>query len=129
MTMDEAIVSGILEIILYAQEMDTLVAFYRDKLGLAVRYPVGVADYSGQMWVELDAGACVLALHGGGQRRQGADAPKIVFRVAAMDRARATLSARGVALSEVRSPAPGKLVCDGVDPEGNRFSLEATEQD
>jgi catechol 2,3-dioxygenase-like lactoylglutathione lyase family enzyme len=124
--MNDTMVQGIMEIIIYAQEMNTLVAFYRDKLGLRVRYPAALADYSDQMWVELDAGTCVLALHGGGQRRLGVDAPKIVFRVVEMERARATLSARGVVLSDVRAPAPGKLVCDGTDPEGNRFSLEAT---
>lgn len=32
---------------------------------------------------------------------------------------------RGVSMGEVRSPATGVLVCDGVDPEGNRFSLES----
>ena len=125
--MKEEIICGIMEIIVYAEEMDTLVTFYRDRLGLPVRYPAGLADYGDQMWVELDAGACVLALHGGGQRRLGADAPKIVFRVDNMDHAREVLVGRGVTLDEVRSPAPGMLVCDGADPEGNRFSLESNE--
>lgn len=37
---------------------------------------------------------------------------------------REELLRRGASMGELRSPAPGVLVCDGVDPEGNRFSLE-----
>ena len=84
--MHEDVIRGIMEIIVYAEEMSSLVAFYHDRLGLPVRYPAGLTDYGDQMWVELDAGNCVLALHGGGQRRLGADAPKIVFRVDDMTR-------------------------------------------
>jgi hypothetical protein len=54
----------------------------------------------------------------------GKDAPKVVFRVADIEAARNALLERDVALSEVRSPAPDVFVCDGVDPEGNRFSIE-----
>ena len=75
----------------------------------------------------MDSGACTLALHAGGQRRQGADAPKIVFRVPDLAAARKALLVRGVLMGEMRSPAPGIQVCDGVDPEGHRFSIEAHE--
>jgi predicted enzyme related to lactoylglutathione lyase len=115
---------GLLEVILYVQDMQAQVSFYRDKLGLVVKEPRGIQDYSDVYWVELDTGACTLALHGGGQRRQGPDAPKFVFRVADVEATRSGLESRGVALGELRSPAPGVWVCDGVDPEGNKFSIE-----
>jgi len=63
-------------------------------------------------------------LHGGGERRIGKDAPKIVFRVTDIEAARVDLMERDVPLTEVRSPAPGVLVCDAGDPEGNSFSIE-----
>jgi catechol 2,3-dioxygenase-like lactoylglutathione lyase family enzyme len=116
---------GLLKVILYVQDMDAQVRFYRDVLGLRVMQPQGVHDFSDQFWVELDTGACALVLHGGGQRRLGADSPKLAFGVADMAAARDELLKRGARLGAVRSPAPGVQVCDGLDPEGNPFSLDA----
>lgn len=73
----------------------------------------------------LNTGACVLALHGGGQKRLGADAPKLVFGVDDIQAARIELVKRGVKIGDVRSAAPGVWVCDGEDPEGNKFSIES----
>lgn len=120
---------GLMEVILYVQAMDAQVAFYRDALGLRVKEPAGVGDLSQAHWVELETGACTLALHGGGQRRFGADAPKIVFRVADARAAREELVGQGVPMGEIRSPSPGVLVCDGLDPEGNRFSVESRQME
>ncbi len=117
-------VGELMEVILYVQDMGRQVSFYRDLLGLKVKEPQGVQDLDGQYWVELDTGACILALHAGGQRRQGQDAPKIVFRVADVPTARRELLQQGVPMGELRSPAPGVQVCDGLDPEGNKFSVE-----
>lgn len=117
----------LMEVILYVENMNTQVAFYNDKLGFKVSYPHGVDDYNDQMWVTLDTGSCTLALHGGGKRRLGTDAPKIVFRVEDILAAREELLHRGVELGEVRSAAPGVWVCDGEDPEGNKLSIESHE--
>jgi len=122
------IIGELMEVILYVQDMNAQVAFYRDKFGLEVTYPQGVRDFSNEFWVTLATGQCTLALHGvhgGGRRRLGEDAPKIVFRARDIEAARRELLDQGVALGEARSPAPGVLVCDGVDPEGNKFSIEA----
>lgn len=120
-----AIAGELMEVILYVQDMGAQVSFYRDLMGLEVREPGLVEDWTGVQWVELETGSCTLALHVGGQRRQGKDAPKIVFRVADVPGARNELVRRGVPMGEVRSPAPGVEVSDGVDPEGNRFSIES----
>ncbi len=121
------VVGELLEVILYVQDMDAQVSFYRDTLGLKVREPQDMHDFSSAYWVELDTGSCTLALHGGGQRRFGTDAPKIVFRVADLPATREQLLQQGIPMGEVRSPGPGIQVCDGVDPEGNRFSIESRE--
>jgi catechol 2,3-dioxygenase-like lactoylglutathione lyase family enzyme len=132
-----AIVGELMEVILYVQDMNAQVSFYRDVLGLQVTEPAGflesadsrksgsIQDFEGVFWVTLATGACTLALHAGGERRQGEDAPKIVFRVADVPGARDELLRRGVPMGEVRSPAPGVQVCDGLDPEGNKFSIES----
>ncbi len=73
----------------------------------------------------FDTGACRLCLHGGGKGRIGEEAPKVVFQVEDVAQTREELMQRGVTLGEIRSPAPGVTVCDGRDPAGNPFSLEA----
>jgi catechol 2,3-dioxygenase-like lactoylglutathione lyase family enzyme len=118
-------VGELMEVILYVQDMNLQVSFYRDVLGLRVKEPKEVDDFGDVFWVELDTGHCTLALHAGGARRVGKDAPKIVFHVADVPAAREELLELDVPMGEVRSPAPGVQVCDGVDPEGNRFSIES----
>ncbi|MFN8372913.1 MAG: VOC family protein [Anaerolineae bacterium] len=115
---------GLIKAILYVQDMDTQVRFYRDVLGLPIKFPQGLADYSSEFWVELDTGQCSLVLHGGGQQRLGADTPKHAFGVDDLDAMRELLLQRGAKMGEIRSPAPGVRVCDGVDPEGNPFSID-----
>ncbi len=117
-------IGEIMEIILYVEDMNGQVSFYRDKLGFNVKTPLESNDYSNEFWVELDTGSCSLALHAGGKRRFGADAPKFVFRVGDILAARQKLIDQEVEMGEIRSAAPGVWVCDGVDPEGNKFSLE-----
>lgn len=119
--------NGLIEVIVYVADMGAQVRFYQNVFGLTVTYPANLENYADQFWVTLDAGGVVLALHGGGQGRLGADTPKMVFGVADIQAARAELVAKGVSLDEVRSAAPGVWVCDGRDPEGNPFSIESHE--
>jgi catechol 2,3-dioxygenase-like lactoylglutathione lyase family enzyme len=86
------------EVILYVADMAEAVAFYRDRLGLPVSFP-HCDDYSQQYWVVFETGLCKLCLHGGGERRQGPDAAKIVFRVQDIVTAREHFVGRDVALS------------------------------
>jgi hypothetical protein len=67
----------------------------------------------------------MLAFHARGERRLGEDAPKIVFRVADASVAWDELLKQDVPMGEVRSPAPGVWVCNGIDPAGNKFSIES----
>ena len=92
----------LIEVILFVADMDSQVGFYRDILGLPITYPQGLPDYSEQMWVTFETGACHLALHGGGQGRLGADTPKIVFQVEDVSSTRQALIARGVRMGEIR---------------------------
>jgi len=114
-------VGPISEVILYAADIDRLTAFYVDVLGLDVA--AGSPD-SG--FVRFDAGRCDLCVHAGGERDSDETAPKVVFSVDDVEAARDRLRSEGVELGDIREPAPGTRVCDGVDPEGNKFSLEST---
>jgi predicted enzyme related to lactoylglutathione lyase len=118
-------IGEIMEVILYVEDMNGQVSFYGDKLGFEIKNPTGLDDYSNEFWVELDTGNCSLALHAGGKRRFGVDAPKFVFQVEDILAARQQLLDKEVEMGEIRSAAPGVWVCDGVDPEGNKFSIES----
>lgn len=122
---EEAVIGGLVETVLYVRDMAGMVAFYRDQLGLEIQSPANVTDFSQESWVVFDTGACKLALQGGGQQRLGEDSPLIVFGVADIDQARALLVERGVNLEEAIETAPGVKVCYGRDPEGNAIALEA----
>ena len=116
--------AGLLEVILYANDMQAQVEFYRDVIGLAVSYPDGVTDFGQEHWVSFKTGQCTLALHAGGTRRIVEGLPKIVFAVKNLRAAREELLAKGVQMGAVRVVGPNISVCDGFDPEGNPFSLE-----
>ena len=113
------------EIILYVSNMIGQVSFYRDTLGLEVAYPPDLGDGSEAFWVVFNTGPCSLALHGGGEKRIGEDAPKIVFKVDEIEAVREYLISQGVPMSEIIEPAPGIQVSNGRDPEGNAFSIES----
>jgi predicted enzyme related to lactoylglutathione lyase len=119
------LVGKLIEVIIYAQDMQRLVTFYRDRLGLEILYPPGLEEYGAEHWVTFDTGPCTLALHSGGAGREGQDAPTIVFQVDDIDEARRSLTTRGVTLGDIRTAAPGIRVVDGLDPEGNKISFES----
>lgn len=120
----ERLLTGLVSVILYVQDMNLMVSFYREKMGFRVQLPVDVADYSQESWVLIDTGACKLALNSGGSGRVGEDAPMIVFGVADIDLVRTTLLGRGVALEEIFDAGDGVKVVQGRDSEGNPISLE-----
>ncbi|MBL0063267.1 MAG: VOC family protein [bacterium] len=115
---------GLAEVILYVENMQEMVEFYRDAMGLTVRYPGDQPDYRKEEWIVFETGACDLCLHSGGRRQLGKDASSFVFRVADMELARDELTERGVPMGEPKMVAQNIWVCGGEDPEGNRFSIE-----
>jgi predicted enzyme related to lactoylglutathione lyase len=115
------------EIIIYVEEMSRQLRFYCDVLGFRVIEPIEEAALDEAYWILLNTGTCKLALHGGGKRRFGEDAPKFVFFVDDIDAARARLQSAGCQVGDVRSPIDGVFVVDAFDPEGNVFSLEHRE--
>lgn len=118
------VVKRMSNVILYVQDINAEVPFYRDKLGLKVLYPEEADDYrKAGGWVELDAGGVLLALHDGAHGRVGDEAPKITFEVDDLERARQGLVNQGVDMGEIKEIAPGAWMCSGEDPEGFRFFL------
>jgi catechol 2,3-dioxygenase-like lactoylglutathione lyase family enzyme len=112
-------------VIIFAKEMSRMTAFYRDGLGL--RY---LADESAADWAKFDAGGAQLALHEIpapiAKNIEIADPPvpredsaiKLVFETNDLQASRAHLTVHGAIMSE---PREGR--CDGLDPEGNVFTI------
>ena len=121
------IVGNLMEVIIFVEEMEKMVEFYRDTMELSVVFPTDVDDFSDQDWVVFDTGACSLCLHSGGSHWDDPepDLPKFVFEVDDLTEAQTELLTRGVPMGKTRSPAPGIEVCDGYDPERNKFSIES----
>jgi len=89
-------------------DMDRAVAFYRDTVGLAVRFV-------SPEWTELAWRDATIALHrGGATDRQG----WLGFEVDDLDAALAELAAAGATIGETRNEAGTRLVAV-TDPEGN----------
>jgi catechol 2,3-dioxygenase-like lactoylglutathione lyase family enzyme len=101
-------------VILFTANMDQMVAFYRDVLGLKLR----TIDKG---WKTFDAGACEIALHSGGGK-PAPRSPKIQFDVKDVAATRDWLITRGAKMGKVSSK-DGLDLCGGKDPDGNPFSL------
>ena len=102
-------------------DMARSVEFYRDKLGMPVRF-------ESPEWTEFDTGATTLALHGGGvaPEHSGADQSKyagtcsIGFNVKDVERTVEDLKARGVnfVMPPTRREGEGIKLAVCVDPDG-----------
>ena len=117
-------IKSLFRIILYVDNMETMVQFYRDVMGLTVKNPLEDDKYKDAFWVEFETGGCVLVLHGGGKGRLDKDTPKMNFLVDDIEAMRAHLIQNEVNMGEIFSPVPGSKVCNGTDPEGFPFSLD-----
>lgn len=116
--------NSLIEIILYVKNMNAEVRFYRDVLGLQLRYPKGLEDYSDEMWVEFSVGNSTLALHGGaGSEPQ--DDHEIVFMVDNVAQAREMIIESGIEMGEIRPLENGSPISEGRDPDGHRFSIRS----
>jgi len=116
--------------IIFAKDMQRLAEFYHEALGLPV-----ITAPTAPGWLELDAGGVRLALHAIPPRlarqieithppRAREETPvKLVFEVDDLEAMRRRLVHHGATMFEPKSSG----VCDGLDPEGNVFSLVAVE--
>ncbi len=116
-------IQSLFRIILYVEDMDKMVTFYRDVMGLTVKNP-SPSGYKDAFWVEFETGGCILVLHGGGKGRLDKDTPKMSFLVDDIESARNFLISKDVYMDEIFSPVSGSKVCNGLDPEGFPFSLD-----
>lgn len=116
---DNSPVTGIGNLILAVTDMERSLAFYRDALGLPVRYSSGEFAF-------LQAGALTLCLRHVGEAPGAGDREdvEIVFDVADIQEAYHTLKGRGVVFRvEPRVVTGDLLAADFRDPDGHLLSI------
>ncbi|MCI0625599.1 MAG: VOC family protein [Acidobacteria bacterium] len=125
LSQDSTSIGELFQVILNVTDMERQVKFYRDTMGFAVTLPEGRTDLGKETFVRLRTGGADLALHAGRNSKSGPDEPRLSFMTKDIRGARERILQADLPVGEIRSPAPGVLVVDCRDPEGNAFHLEA----
>ncbi len=108
------------QVVVYVENIERALEFYRDVLGLQVRLQQ-------EGWVEFGGRGAGFALHSGGS---AAKRPKdyrkggvlVSIRVQSVEAAVAYLESRGVRVTEAGAEPHGRIAVFA-DPEGNQFQL------
>jgi predicted enzyme related to lactoylglutathione lyase len=105
-------------ILIFARDMDKMLRFYRDTLGLKVRF-------ANAHFAELAAGGGAgIALHAGLEPSASTDGDVMIeFTVDDIETCARLLSERGVKVDPIRTETFGKIA-QLRDPEGHRIGLE-----
>jgi len=104
-------------VITFVEDMTAGVEFYRDTLGLPLRF-------ASPEWAEFDTGATTLALHPS-SKDNPAGVTRLGFSVPDMAECQAHLERAGVRFTRAPVPEHGILLAEFVNPSGVRFSLSA----
>lgn len=115
-------------VMVMVSDMTRSVQFYRDKLGLRLRF-------ESPDWTEFETGTTVLALHGGGKAAAVSNKPKagtasIGFYVDNLDDKFKELKGKGISFSMLPTDRPDEkiklAVC--IDPDGLPISIAEHKQ-
>lgn len=100
-----------------ARDMDRALGFYRDVLGMTVRFR------DSDKWCQLDAGGANFALGAPEEGPPGATGAVVVLEVDDLDATRRALEAAGVAVEGERDMGSHGRVLTCRDPEGTLLQL------
>lgn len=104
-------------VIVYVRDMKKAIAWYRDLLGLPLRF-------AEEWWAEFDTEGATLALHPRAKDESGGGRTGVSFSVLNVGATIDILRARGVKVTrEPEKVGEGIRVAEIEDPEGNRLSL------
>lgn len=100
-----------------AQSMDDAVAFYRDALGLKLKFQ------DGERWAQFDAGGSNFSLSSLGEAPESAAGATVVFEVTDMDAMAASIAAAGGTVLGRRDMGSHGRTLTFRDPAGNLVQL------
>jgi len=104
-------------VMVFVDDMDAGVSFYRDTLGLPLRF-------ASPGWSEFDTGSTTLALHPS-SKENPAGMIRLGFQTSDMAACRTRLAERGVTLTREPVQEHGMLLAEFTGPAGMRYSLSA----
>lgn len=104
-------------VMVFVEDMEAGVAFYRDVVGLPLRF-------ASPGWTEFDTGSTTLALHPSSNDNP-AGTMRLGFQVPDMDACRKQLGQAGIALSGEPRAEHGMLLAEFTGPAAMRNSLSA----
>jgi len=99
----------------FVADMDRAVAFYRDTLGLALKF-------ASPHWTEFSTGETTLALHPASEENP-AGSTHLGFGTPDVESFHRALTARGVRFTRPPTPEHGITLAEFVDSEGGRCSV------
>lgn len=99
------------------RDMDRAVAFYRDALGLALKFR------DGERWAQFDAGGVNFSLSSPEEAAPGAQGAVVILEVDDLDVAQSRLAEQGVAVLDPRDMGAHGRSCAFRDPDGNLVQL------
>jgi predicted enzyme related to lactoylglutathione lyase len=99
----------------FVADMERAVAFYRDTVGLALKF-------SSLEWSEFATGSTTLALHPASEENP-AGTTHLGLHADDIAAAHKSLSATGVRFTQAPTPSHGIQLAELVDPDGARVSL------
>ena len=99
----------------FVADMDRAVAFYRDTLGLALKF-------ASPEWTEFETGATTLALHPASAENP-AGSTHLGFGTADVRGFHSAMTAAGVRFTRAPEPMHGITLAEFVDPDGARCSV------
>ena len=104
-------------VIAFVADMESAVAFYRDSLGLTLRF-------QSPEWTEFETGSTTLALHASSAANPGGTV-RLGFGVADMAQFAAQLQEHGLGFVDEPRAEHGVLLAEFADRAGTRYSVSA----
>jgi predicted enzyme related to lactoylglutathione lyase len=98
-------------------DMDRAVAFYRDALGMKVKFQ------DGAKWAQFDAGGVNFSLSSPEEAAQGATGAVVIFEVEDLDAARSGVEQAGASVLDTRDMGAHGRSLTFRDPDGNLVQL------
>jgi predicted enzyme related to lactoylglutathione lyase len=115
--------TSLYQVMLMVSDVDRMIRFYRDMVGLPVIFPKDEPDGGFSDWVVLDAKGTRLAIHGTDEVEPGGTAT-LSFSVDDVEAVYLDLKNRGCYIELPMELGPGVFVSKAVDPEGNHLSFD-----
>jgi catechol 2,3-dioxygenase-like lactoylglutathione lyase family enzyme len=102
-------------VIVFVADMNQAVAFYRDTLGLPLKF-------QSPEWSEFATGETTLALHPASPRNPAGKA-QLGFNVPDLQAFYREMTAKGLQFTQVPTPEAGSLLAQFVDAQGTEYSV------